>query len=337
MKGFIILLLLLPGPFTATLFVGIIPDLGVWFFYSSIAGLVIAIYLIFRHTIIVNTPYEALKATLAVMNDVIIKMDNTFRIELVRGALSQMLGYEEKDLSGRSLSEIVQENNLLEAYRDYVFKGKMKESFFDAQVICKNGSLLPVFFSLTPIRAGMEVSGFVAVGRDITDLRQYERQLRWERDSLELRVQERTAELKTLSETLQKSLALQQRIVASLPTISFITTDINAIVTSFSPGAERIFGYRAEEMIGHPVVKLHLPEDVARFPEIIREQTEGRIDYRAEITMVRKNGERFPAEFITAPITNERGETVARLDVSQDISEQKKLNNNLSNPKKWKA
>ncbi len=323
MKGFIILLLLLPGPFTATLLVGIVPHLGVWFFYSSIAGLIIAIYLIFRHTIIVNTPYEALKATLAVMNDVIIKMDNTFRIELVRGAFSQMLGYEERDLSGRSLSEIVEEKNLLETYRDYVFRGKMKESFFDAQVICKNGSLRPVFFSLTPIRAGMEVSGFVAVGRDITELRQYERQLRWERDSLELRVQERTEKLQKLNELLRES-EERFRTLYENSTIGLYRTTPDGRILLANPALVRMLGYSSFD--GLAVRNL---ENEGFEPSYERSHFLGMIEKEGEVkefeaAWTRRDGTAIFVRESARAIRDPHGKTIYYDGTIEDITEHKR-------------
>lgn len=137
--------------------------------------------------------------------------------------------------------------------------------------------------------------------------------------------------LRASENQLRENLAFQQRLIASLPAISLITTDLNAVVTSFSPGAEHIFGYKAEEMIGQPVAKLHLREDALKFPEIIREQLEGRVGFNGEITLVRKNGERFHAQFVTSPILDENGKAIALLGVSQDITERKRAEAEVQN------
>jgi PAS domain S-box-containing protein len=205
-----------------------------------------------------------------------------------------------------------------------------------------------------PILKGAEVIGMIGVANrrgGYTSVEQtkievlaraasvlYDSYRRQQREAA-LEVERKRAEeaLHVSEQRLRESLAFQQRLIASLPTISFITTDLNAIVTSFSPGAERIFGYKAEEMIGQPVAKLHLPEDVARFPEIIQAQIEGRIGFDGEMTLVRKNGERFPAHFITSPILDEDGKVIALLGVSQDISERKQLEEQLRQSQKMEA
>ncbi|MBI3578436.1 MAG: PAS domain S-box protein, partial [Ignavibacteriales bacterium] len=48
-----------------------------------------------------------------------------------------------------------------------------------------------------------------------------------------------------------------------------------------------------------------------------------------ETTLVRKNGERFPAQFITSPIRNEEGKVIALLGVSQNITERKQAAESL--------
>jgi len=143
--------------------------------------------------------------------------------------------------------------------------------------------------------------------------------------------------LRSAQRHLRDALAVQRRITESLPTISFITTDLQGTVMSFSAGAENIFGYRGEEMIGQPVGKLHVAEDVAKFPSIIRAQREGRVGYNGEITLVRKNGERFPASFITSPILDDEGHVLALLGVSQDITERKRLEEQLLQAQKMEA
>ncbi len=108
--------------------------------------------------------------------------------------------------------------------------------------------------------------------------------------------------------------------------VSFIMTDLDgteARVLEFSPGAEQLFGYSREEMIGRPVALLHPPDDVARFPEVFRAMAEQRHGFSGEALLIRRGGERFPALFTSYPLLDPQGEMVAALGVSVDISAQK--------------
>src|SRR5579862_1597948 len=83
--GFAVLLLILPGPFTDTFF-GLFHINVDWYFFTCSFAIIFAVYFIFRHKIVVNTIYDALKSALAVLNDVFIITDEMFRIQMVRGA-----------------------------------------------------------------------------------------------------------------------------------------------------------------------------------------------------------------------------------------------------------
>jgi PAS domain S-box-containing protein len=108
--------------------------------------------------------------------------------------------------------------------------------------------------------------------------------------------------------------------------VAFIMVDpagTKARILEFSPGAEQIFGYRREEVIGQPVAMLHTPADVARFPEMFEAMRQRKAGFTGESTLVRKSGEEFPALFTTHPILDDEGDMVAAIGVSIDISERK--------------
>ncbi|MBW2618859.1 MAG: PAS domain S-box protein, partial [Deltaproteobacteria bacterium] len=143
--------------------------------------------------------------------------------------------------------------------------------------------------------------------------------LRESYSDLEGRVEERTRALGESERRLRS-------ILAAAKNVSFITTDLEgaeAHILGFSPGAENIFGYSREEVIGKPVAMLHLPEDADRFPEAhesIRQKKEG---FSGEATLIRKNGDKFAAFFITYPLLDAKGDVNSVLSVSIDITERK--------------
>jgi PAS domain S-box-containing protein len=169
LTGLSLLLLALPSPFTESLYFVIFRDNILGYFVSSTFALLIAIYVVFRHKIIVNTPYDTLKTALGVMNDVLIKTDEHFRIQLVRGGKATPFGYTEDELLGHPLTEIIDEKDLVAAYAEYVFRGRMEETHFETDVIGKLGERVPMSFSFTPLFANEEIAGFVGIGRTSTE------------------------------------------------------------------------------------------------------------------------------------------------------------------------
>ena len=88
--------------------------------------------------------------------------------------------------------------------------------------------------------------------------RQLEIDTRAHRQSLEKKVETRTVELK------EKEVRLRA-IFEAAQHVAFIMIDHSqeeAPILEFSPGAERMLGHSAEEVIGQPAAMLHLPEDV---------------------------------------------------------------------------
>jgi len=176
--GFASLMLFLPSPFTESLWLSIFRQNTEWFFSSSMVALIIAVYFIFRHKIITDTPYDALKSALGVMNDVLIKTNQDFEIEMAKGAVVPMLGYTEKELMGKPFSNLVKDRDAIESYNDYVRRGKMKEALIDLEVESKQTDHLLMNFSFSPMFEGDEVTGFVALGRNITEQKRLEEHLR---------------------------------------------------------------------------------------------------------------------------------------------------------------
>ncbi len=178
MVGSMFLLLILPGPFTDSIFLGLLRlDIESYFYLCTIA-LTIAVYFIFRHKIAFHPIYDALKSALSVMNDIFLITDGFFRIEMIRGKnVSEVFGYKEEDLIGLPLQNYIQRKEYLDEYRSSVIERKMRESYFDTDMVCRDGKRIPMNFSFTPIIVDEELTGFVSIGRDMTERKKLEAEL----------------------------------------------------------------------------------------------------------------------------------------------------------------
>ena len=172
--GFAFLLLRFPGPFTESVFVAFFPKtLGVYF-VSSLLSLVIALYFLFRHKIIVNTIYDAMKSAVTFMSDVLFRTDDLLNIQLVRGGAAALLGYSENEMVGKSLLDLTPHSDLIRTHRNKVMEGKEEQAVIDVDLLSKRGEIVPVNLSLTAVVETGEVVGFVGVGRDMTERRRSE-------------------------------------------------------------------------------------------------------------------------------------------------------------------
>jgi PAS domain S-box-containing protein len=97
--------------------------------------------------------------------------------------------------------------------------------------------------------------------------------------------------------------------------------DPSGVIQSWNPGAERLQGYRPEEIIGQHFSRFYTDEDIARdhpAEELRIAAKAGR--YEEEGWRLRKDGSRFWANVVITALTNEEGELVGYGKVSRDLT-----------------
>ncbi|MFL5305863.1 MAG: PAS domain S-box protein [Polyangia bacterium] len=102
---------------------------------------------------------------------------------------------------------------------------------------------------------------------------------------------------------------------------AIISKDLNGIITSWNPGAERLFGYTAEEMVGTPIYRIvptDHPEDV---PRILGAVARGEKVKHYDTVRVAKDGRRIQVWLSVSPIRDESGQVVGASKIARDITE----------------
>jgi PAS domain S-box-containing protein len=104
---------------------------------------------------------------------------------------------------------------------------------------------------------------------------------------------------------------------------AIVTKNLDGIVTSWNKGAERIFGYTAEEMIGQPILKVIPPDRKSEEPAILQRLRNGeRVDH-FDTRRMHKDGHEFDVSLTISPVKNRAGEIVGASKIARDISLQK--------------
>ena len=122
-----------------------------------------------------------------------------------------------------------------------------------------------------------------------------------------------------LSEITSRQLAA---IVASSDD-AIIGKDLNSIITSWNFGAERIFGYTADEMIGTSIMRLIPPNRQAEELEILARIRGGQRFDHFETIRLAKNGRQLSVSITVSPIKDSAGHVVGASKVARDITERK--------------
>jgi PAS domain S-box-containing protein len=102
-----------------------------------------------------------------------------------------------------------------------------------------------------------------------------------------------------------------------------ISKDLNAIIATFNPGAERLFGYKAEEVVGKPVTILVPPDRENEEQEILARIRGGeRVDHY-ETVRRRKDGTLIDISLTVSPVIDGQGRIVGASKIARNITERK--------------
>jgi len=118
--------------------------------------------------------------------------------------------------------------------------------------------------------------------------------------------------------------ALQERLAAivEFSDDAIVSKDLNGIIQSWNRGAERIFGYTADEVIGRHISVLAAPGRLDEFPNILARISSGeQIDhYRTERKT--KDGRILSVSLTVSPIRDATGKIIGASKILRDITEQ---------------
>jgi len=99
---------------------------------------------------------------------------------------------------------------------------------------------------------------------------------------------------------------------------------LDGIVLSWNKGAEKIYGYTAQEMIGRPISKLVPPDCLDDMPKLLDLIRGGQAIPRFETERVRKDGQRIFVSLTISPVRDATGAIRGASTVARDITEKKR-------------
>ena len=140
-----------------------------------------------------------------------------------------------------------------------------------------------------------KITGLVGIGRDITSQKQVDATRSW-----------------------------LAAIVGSSDDAIF-SKSLDGIILSWNPGAERLFGYSAEEAVGKSVSMIFPPGRENEMREIIERVSRGEVIQRFETIRVRKDGRHLDVSVTSSPIRDDAGQITAISSIGHDISERKQV------------
>lgn len=236
-------------------------------------------------------------------------LNNEEEYGLVNQACAEFFGCLPSDLMGQSLRKFLP-SAIADAYIDAnreIIKSKKTVKSEEWFVNSKGEARLLLITKTPRIAENGEVDYIFCSGIDVT-----------EEKKLQQGVKLREEKLNTIYKVAQN--------------VAFVMTDAHPSapkILEFSPGAEKIFNYTKEQVLGKEVAMLHEAKDVNLFPEITSQIAKVEAPYETEMKLRRSNGELFPALISIYPLKDDQGENYATLGVSIDITAQKEVEQQL--------
>ncbi|HEY6902671.1 MAG TPA: PAS domain S-box protein, partial [Candidatus Acidoferrales bacterium] len=241
--------------------------------------------------------------------DAILIVDRTGRIAFVNSHAEKMFGYLPDELLGQTVEVLVPEaaRTAHVAHRsEFGRTPRTREmgSGLELEGRRKDGSTLPVEISLSPLEEP-EGQFVVSAIRDVTERRQIQEALRLSEERF-------------------------RRLVDEVKDYAIFMLDPEGKVKTWNEGAERIKGYRADEIIGQHFSRFYSSEDVERGkPEeqlriAVREGRSQDDGWR-----IRKDGSRFWASVVITALRDERGELRGFGKITRDLTERRRNEESL--------
>ncbi|HUI19851.1 MAG TPA: PAS domain S-box protein [Methylocella sp.] len=104
---------------------------------------------------------------------------------------------------------------------------------------------------------------------------------------------------------------------------AILSKDLNGIITTSNRGAERLFGYKSEELVGKPVMILIPPDRHTEEAEILAKLRRGERVEHYDTIRQRKDGSLVEISLSVSPITDSKGKVVGASKIARDITERR--------------
>ena len=104
---------------------------------------------------------------------------------------------------------------------------------------------------------------------------------------------------------------------------------LDGVITSWNSGAQKLYGYSVQEVIGHSISILIPPDQPEEIPRILEKVRGGERLDRYESVHVCKNGRQLQVSIIVSPVRDAGGSVVGACAIARDITEHKRSEEKL--------
>ena len=111
---------------------------------------------------------------------------------------------------------------------------------------------------------------------------------------------------------------------------AILSLDLDGTIATWNGGAEKLFGYDAEEIVGTSVTILIPADRLGEEPEILERVGRGEHVQQYETVRLRKDGRAVPVSLSVSPIVDPAGTIIGASKIARDITERKRAEEALA-------
>jgi PAS domain S-box-containing protein len=243
---------------------------------------------------------EQLEVTLSSIGDAVIVTDGEGIITFLNPVASELTGWDLEEATNKPLESVFRIINettrepFIDPVKLVLLEGNVVTLANDTALIAKNGKTIPIEDSAAPIRSKSgEIEGAVLVFRDVTEMR---------------RAVETRLRLAAIVESSDDAI---------------IGETLDGKISSWNKGAQRLYGYSADEAIGQPLSMLIPRDHPDELPNLMERIARAESIEHFETQRVRKDGSLVDVALTISPILNAEGKVVGASKIARDVSARK--------------
>jgi PAS domain S-box-containing protein len=244
---------------------------------------------------------ERLHDTLTSVGDAVLVTNSDGNITFLNPIAEALIGWQASEIVGKEIGDAFNisdaetfqpiENPVVQVLREPGVVSYKTPSV----LIARNRRTIPIDYIAAPMRDRDNVLiGCVMVFRDVSE---------------RMRMEQSVFRLATI-------------VNASDDAIFSATVD--GIILTWNPGAERLYGYTAAEIIGKPVAVTHPPDRLDEHHNILERLARGEPVEQHDTMRVRKDGARINVAVGSSPIKDAAGRIIGASTIARDVTERRR-------------
>lgn len=235
--------------------------------------------------------------------DAILVADLNFKIIEWNRAAERIYGYSRTEVLGRSAEEIINSKHILPYTREKAIEQLKDQGFWHGELYQQTArtNQMIILSSTCFLRdEGGKPVGYLAMNRNVTEMKRKEREL-------------------------QESEKRYHLLVNEVVDYAIMMLDINGIILSWNKGAEKIKGYTEKEVLGRHFSIFYTEEDKLNdLPQKELEAAKKEKKHAYEGWRVKKDKSLFWADGVITELVDEEGNIKGFVKITRDLSERRK-------------